>query len=70
MVANKVAGKVANMQVGMVTCMEVDILHNGHMHHRYISVGHMAGAPNGRERQSQACPKGPKPMCPYNSSFL
>ena len=42
MVANKVAGKVANMQAGMVTCMEVDILHKGHMHQRYISVGHTA----------------------------
>ena len=42
MVANKVAGKVANMQAGMVACMEVDILHNGHMHHTYFCVGHTA----------------------------
>ena len=42
MVANKVAGKVANMQAGMVICVEVDILQNEPMHHRYISVGHTA----------------------------
>ena len=46
MVTHMVVDKVA----GMVADMEVDILHNGHMQHRYIK---------GRERQSQASPKGP-----------
>ena len=49
----------------MDTCiMDTCILHNGHMHHRYISVGHMAGATIGRERQSQACTTGSPPMGP------
>ena len=34
---------------------------HGYMHHGHICMGHTAWAPEGREGQSQAGPKGPKP---------